>query len=261
MSDLEHIRVEWDGEIAVVTIDRQEKLNALNADVIRELAEVFENLGSDAGVRAIIVTGAGTRAFVAGADITELARMDSLEAVRLSREGQRVMDEIERCPKPVIAAVGGYALGGGCELALACHLRIASATARFGLPEVGLGIIPGYGGTVRLARAVGIGHATEMILTGDPIDAARAREIGLVSAVVEADALLVEAKKLARRVTKNGPLAVRMALESLRGGLDAAFPEALSMESALFGLLASTGDMREGMKAFLEKRRATFRGS
>jgi enoyl-CoA hydratase len=171
------------------------------------------------------------------------------------------MDEIERCPKPVIAAVGGYALGGGCELALACHLRIASATARFGLPEVGLGIIPGYGGTVRLARAVGIGHATEMILTGDPIDAARAREIGLVSAVVEADALLVEAKKLARRVTKNGPLAVRMALESLRGGLDAAFPEALSMESALFGLLASTGDMREGMKAFLEKRRATFRGS
>jgi len=261
MSNLEHIRMEWDGEIAVVTIDRQEKLNALNADVIRELAEVFESLASDGAVRAVILTGAGGRAFVAGADITELARMDSLEAVRVSREGQRVMERIERGPKPVVAAVGGYALGGGCELALACHLRIASTTARFGLPEVGLGIIPGYGGTVRLARAVGLSHATEMILTGDPIDAARAREIGLVSAVVEPDALLPEAKKLARRVTKNGPLAVRLAMESLHRGLDVAAADALDGESALFGLLASTADMKEGMEAFLAKRRATFRGT
>jgi enoyl-CoA hydratase len=211
-------------------------------------------------VRAVILTGAGGRAFVAGADIAELARMDSLEAVRVSRQGQRVMDEIERCPKPVIAAVGGYALGGGCELALACHMRVASTSARFGLPEVGLGIIPGYGGTMRLVRAVGLGRAMEMILTGEPIDAARAREIGLVSAVVDGEALLPEAKKLARRVTKNGPLAVRSALESVHGGFGVGPAEALQLESALFGLLASTADMREGLEAFLEKRKPSFRG-
>ena len=175
MSDLRHLRVEWDGELAVVTIDRQEKLNALNAEVMGELGDVFDSLGADGAVRSVILTGAGGRAFVAGADITELARMASLDAVRLSREGQRVFQRIERCPKPVIAAVGGYALGGGCELALACHLRIASTSARFGLPEVGLGIIPGYGGTVRLRRVIGLGHATDMILTGEPMDAARAR--------------------------------------------------------------------------------------
>jgi enoyl-CoA hydratase len=187
--------------------------------------------------------------------------MESLDAVRLSREGQRVFQKIERCSKPVIAAVGGYALGGGCELALACHMRIASTSARFGLPEVGLGIIPGYGGTVRLRRVVGLGHATEMILTGEPIDSARAREIGLVSAVVQPEALLPEAKKLARRVTKNAPLAVRMALESIYRSSDMGSDEALDLESALFGLLASTGDMKEGMEAFLQKRKPGFRGS
>jgi enoyl-CoA hydratase len=261
MSDLRYVRVEWDGELAVVTIDRQEKLNALNADVMGELGGVFESLGADGAVRAVVLTGAGGRAFVAGADIAELARMDPLDAARLSREGQRVFEKIERCPKPVIAAVGGYALGGGCELALACHLRIASGAARFGLPEVGLGIIPGYGGTVRLTRAVGLSHATEMILTGEPIDAARAREIGLVSAVVEGEVLLQEAKKLARRVTKNGPLAVRMALESIYRSVDLGSAEALDLESALFGLLASTEDMKEGMGAFLEKRKPGFRGT
>jgi enoyl-CoA hydratase len=261
MSDLRYVRVEWDGEIAVVTIDRQEKLNALNADVMGELGGVFESLGADGAVRAVILTGAGGRAFVAGADIAELARMEPLDAARLSREGQRVFEKIERCPKPVIAAVGGYALGGGCELALACHLRIASSSARFGLPEVGLGIIPGYGGTVRLARVVGLGHATEMILTGEPIDASRAREIGLVTAVVESDVLLQEAKTLARRVTKNGPLAVRLALESIYRGVDLGAAEALDLESALFGLLASTEDMKEGMGAFLEKRKPGFRGT
>jgi enoyl-CoA hydratase len=261
MSDLRYVRVEWDGELAVMTIDRQEKLNALNADVMGELDGVFESLGADGAVRAVILTGAGGRAFVAGADIAELARMDPLDAARLSREGQRVFERIERSSKPVIAAVGGYALGGGCELALACHLRIASTSARFGLPEVGLGIIPGYGGTVRLARAIGLGHATEMILTGEPIDAARAREIGLVSAVVDGDALLQEAKKLARRATKNGPLAIRMALESIYRSMDTSSAEALALESALFGLLASTADMKEGMGAFLEKRRPGFRGA
>ncbi len=261
MSDLKHVHVEWDAELAVVTIDRQEKLNALNADVMAELGEVFASLGADAAVRAVILTGAGGRAFVAGADIAELARLDSLAAMRLSREGQRVFGTIERCPKPVIAAVGGYALGGGCELALACHIRIASPSARFGLPEVGLGIIPGYGGTVRLARTVGLAHATEMILTGEPIDATRAREIGLVSAVVDGESLLPEAKKLARRVSKNGPLAVRLALESLHRGVDMSADEALDLESAHFGILASTEDMKEGMDAFLEKRKPGFRGT
>lgn len=260
MSDLRFIRVEWDGEIAVVTIDRQDKLNALNAEVIRELGEVFSGLAGDGAVRAVILAGAGERAFVAGADIGELARMDSVDAVRVSREGQRVFQDIERFPKPVIAAVGGFALGGGLELALACHLRVASTRARFGLPEVGLGIIPGYGGTVRLVRLVGLGRAIEMTLTGEPVDATRAREMGLVSAVVEADALLTEAKTLARRVTKNGPIAVRMALESIYRGLDTASAEAQAFESALFGILASTSDMKEGMSAFLEKRKPDFTG-
>lgn len=260
MSDLRYIRVEWDGEIAVVTIDRQDKLNALNADVIRELAEVFANLGADSAVRAIILTGAGERAFVAGADISELARMDAVAAVRVSRDGQRVFQDIERCPKPVVAAIGGFALGGGLELALACHLRIASTRARFGLPEVGLGIIPGYGGTVRLTRLVGLGRAIEITLTGEPIDATHALAYGLVSSVVEGDVLLAEAKTLARRVTKNGPLAVRMALESIYRGLDTTSGEGQEFESALFGLLASTDDMKEGMQAFLEKRKADFGG-
>ena len=261
MSDLRYIRVEWDGEIAVVCVDRQDKLNALNADVIRELGDVFTSLGADSAVRAVVLTGAGERAFVAGADIGELARMDPVAAVRVSRDGQRVFQDIERFPKPVVAAIGGYALGGGLELALACHLRIASTRARFGLPEVGLGIIPGYGGTVRLARVVGLGRAIEMTLTGDPVDAARALAYGLVSSVVEGDILMAEAKVLARRVTKNGPLAVRMALESIYRGLDIASVEAQEFESALFGLLASTGDMREGMQAFLEKRKPDFSGS
>jgi enoyl-CoA hydratase len=260
MSDLRFIRVEWDSDIAVVIIDRQDKHNALNADVIAELDQVFAALEGDDKVRGILLTGAGEKAFVAGADIGELAKMDSLSGVRVSRGGQDVFLRIERFPKPVLAAVGGYALGGGCELALACHLRIASANARFGLPEVGLGIIPGYGGTVRLARLVGLGRALELTLTGEMIDAERAHEIGLVSAVVPRAELLERSKELLRKVTKNGPLAVRMALESVYHALDTAMPDALDFESALFGLLASTDDMKEGMSAFLEKRQPEFRG-
>lgn len=260
MSDLTYVRVEWDGEIAVVTVDRQDKLNALNADVVRELGEVVVSLRDDDAVRGVIVTGAGNKAFVAGADIAELARMTPVSGVGVSREGQHVFREIERFPKPVVAAVGGYALGGGCELALACHLRVASADARFGLPEVGLGLIPGYGGTVRLARLIGLGRAIEVTLTGDMIDAQRAFDIGLVSGVVEPEVLLAGAKTLLKRVTKNGPVAVRMALESIYHGLDSATDEALDFESSLFGLLASTRDMKEGLEAFLEKRRPDFEG-
>ena len=260
MADLEYVRVEWDAELAIVTVDRPEKLNALNAEVVRELGEVFMSLADDDNVRGVILTGAGDKAFVAGADIGELATMDSVSGVRVSRDGQEVFRRIERFAKPVLAAVGGYALGGGCELAIACHLRIASERARFGLPEVGLGIIPGYGGTIRLARLIGLGRAIEMTLTGEMMDAGRALETGLVSAVVPPEDLLDEAKTLLRKITKNGPVAVRMALESIYRGLDTSTAEALDFESSLFGLLASTEDMKEGMGAFLEKRKPDFKG-
>jgi enoyl-CoA hydratase len=260
MSDLTHVKVEWDAELAVVTIDRAEKLNALNADVVRELGEVFANLREDSAVRGVVVTGAGDKAFVAGADIAELAKMTSVSALDVSRSGQRVFRSIERFPKPVVAAVGGYALGGGFELALACHLRVAATTGRFGLPEVGLGILPGYGGTARLARVVGLGRAVEIVLTGDMVDASRALEIGLVSKVVEREELIPEAKALLRRVTKNAPLSIRMALDSMYRGVDTPVEEAEAFEAALFALLASTRDMREGMEAFLEKRKPDFEG-
>lgn len=260
MTDLNHINVEWDADLAIVTIDRQDKLNALNADVVRELGEVFGSLRDDDEVRGVVLAGAGSKAFVAGADIGELAQMDSISGVRVSREGQEVFRAIELFPKPVLAAVGGYALGGGCELALACHMRIASERAQFGLPEVGLGIIPGYGGTIRLARLVGLGRAIEVTLTGDMVDAERAHAIGLVSAVVEPESLMDEATALIRKVTAKGPVAVRMALESIYRALDTSTPDALGFESAMFGLLASTEDMREGMQAFLEKRKPNFEG-
>ena len=252
--------MEWDADLAVVTIDRQEKLNALNAEVVRELAEVFESLRDDAHVLGVVLTGAGEKSFVAGADIGEFARMDPVSGVEKSRRGQEVLLGIERFPKPVLAAVGGFALGGGCELALACHLRVASEDARFGLPEVGIGVVPGYGGTVRLARLVGLGRAVEMILTGDMIGAERAHEIGLVSAVVPGAELLDGAKEFLRRITRNGPLAVRLALESIYRSLDASTGAALEHEAALFGVLASTADMKEGISAFLEKRKPRFTG-
>jgi enoyl-CoA hydratase len=260
MSDLKFVRVEWDQELAIVTVDRQEKMNALNAEVIEEIGRVFDDLRQDADVRGVILTGAGEKAFVAGADIGELATMNAMSGVEVSRQGQRVFRAIERFPRPVLAAVGGFALGGGCELALACHMRIASENARFGLPEVGLGIIPGYGGTIRLARLIGLGRAVEMTLTGEMVKAARAEQLGIVSAVVPRESLLEEAKALMRKVTKNGPLAIEKAMESIYHALDAATAEALDYESSLFGLMASTEDMKEGMTAFLEKRPAEFKG-
>ncbi len=260
MADLTYIRVEREGDLAIITIDRQDKLNALNAEVVAELGQAFDSVRDDDAVRGVILTGAGEKAFVAGADIAELATMDSITGVAVSRAGQVVFRSIERFPKPVLAAVGGYALGGGCELALACHMRLASDNARFGLPEVGLGIIPGYGGTIRLARLVGLGRAIELTLTGDMLNAERAEAIGVVVGVVPRAELMAKAKELMAKITKNGPVAVRLALESMYHALDAATPDALAYESNLFGLLASTSDMKEGMTAFLEKRKADFKG-
>jgi enoyl-CoA hydratase len=260
MSDSSYVHIERDGDLAIVTIDRQERLNALNAQVVSELGRAFDSLRDHEGVRGVLLTGAGEKAFVAGADVGELATLDAASGVSTSRRGQEVFSQIERFPKPVVAAVGGYALGGGCELAVSCHLRVASDKARFGLPEVTLGIIPGYGGTVRLARLIGLGRALELTLTGEPITAERAEAIGLVSAVYPQGELLEGGKGLLRRITRNAPLAVRMAIESVYGALDGTTEQALDHESSLFGLLASTSDMKEGLAAFLEKRKPIYRG-
>ena len=261
MSESQYVRSEVSGSTATVTIDRQSKLNALNPQVVAELDAAFGRLRDDRRVRAVILTGAGDKAFVAGADIGVLAEMGTLTGTEVSRAGQQVLRRIERFPRPVIAAVGGYALGGGCELALACHIRVASDRARFGLPEVGLGIIPGYGGTVRLARLVGLGRAVEMIVTGDMVDAEKAAETGLANMVVPHAELMDRARALAARIARNAPVAVEMALASAYGAVENTMDRALEFEASLFGLLASTDDMREGMAAFLEKRKANFEGS
>jgi enoyl-CoA hydratase len=260
MTDNEFVKVETADAIATVTVNRPDKLNALNAETIRQLGTAFESLREDQTVRGVILTGAGPKSFVAGADIGELAAMGPISGIRVSRDGQDVFRFIERMPKPVVAAVNGFALGGGLELALACHIRLASDNARFGLPEVKLGIIPGYGGTIRLPRLVGRGRALEMMLTGEMIDAAEAYRIGLVNRVVEADALGGAARELLGKMIANGPVAIALALEAVDRAASSTTEDALVLESNLFGLLAATEDMREGMQAFLEKRRAEFRG-
>lgn len=260
MADYRYVVVEQTEGLATVSVNRPDRLNALNADTVDEIGKVFRALESDESVRGVVLTGAGEKAFVAGADIAELSKMGPITGVAVSRQGQDVFRAIELMRKPVVAAINGFALGGGLELALACHLRIASENARFGLPEVKLGIIPGYGGTVRLPRLVGRGRALQMILTGEMIDAEEARRIGLVNDVVPLAALMDAARGLVTRITSNGPVAVAMALEAVDHGFHATTDDALRLESNLFGLLASTEDMREGMAAFLEKRRPEFRG-
>ena len=246
--------------IARVTINRPDKLNALNATVIAELADAVGHIESDDAVRGVILTGAGSKAFVAGADIGELATQGPMEAKARALAGQRAMRRLERCGKPVLAAVNGFALGGGCELAMACHLRVASESARFGQPEVKLGLGPGYGGTVRLPRLVGRGRALELLLSGAMIDAQEAYRIGLVNRVVPADRLLAETEALARTILEQAPLAVRLVLEAVDAGLDLTVDEALLLEANHFGLLSSTADMREGTAAFLAKRKPRFEG-
>ncbi len=256
----ENLLIERDGAVAIVTFNRPRVLNALNAQTLTELSAVMAELKGDAGVRAVVLTGAGEKSFVAGADINELAVLSPVEGKEHARHGQQIFDGIEHLGKPVIAAINGFALGGGCELAMACTIRIAADTARFGQPEINLGLIPGYGGSQRLPRLVGKGVALEILLTGDMVSAQRAYEIGLVNRVVPAAELMVEAKKLAQSLASKAPIAVRYILDAVHQGMDAPFAVGELLETSLFGTIASSADMREGTRAFLEKRKAEWQG-
>jgi enoyl-CoA hydratase len=246
--------------VAVITINRPSVLNALNRPTLIELGQAIDALGADDSVRAIVITGAGEKAFVAGADINELATQTPVSGRELARRGQALFSRIERLGKPVIAAINGFALGGGCELALACTFRFAADTAKIGLPEITLGIIPGYGGSQRLPRLVGTDRALELILTGRHIPADEAFRIGLVTRVFPAASLVAEAKKFAADLASRAPIALRYALKAVEAGIEIPFDEACELEATFFGLVASTSDMREGTRAFLEKRKPVFRG-
>jgi len=256
----ENVKIDLRDGILFLTIDRPNVLNALNAETVEEIYRVFAAARDDETVKAVIVTGGGEKAFVAGADINELAQKSPITGKETSERGQFIFSFIERFPKPVIAAINGFALGGGCELALACHIRIASEKAQIGLPEVTLGIIPGYGGTQRMARLLGRGKALELICTGDRIGAAEAERIGLVNKVVSADQLMGAAEEMARKIMSRGPLAIRAAIEAVMSGSEMPMQEGQFLEATLFGLLCASEDTKEGMKAFLEKRPAQFKG-
>ena len=256
----ETLLVERDGAVLLVTFNRPKVLNALNSQTVADLREAMHEAARDASVRAIVLTGAGDKSFVAGADINELVALSPTEAQAHGRAGQAVFDFIEQMGKPVIAAINGFALGGGCELAMACTIRIAADTARLGQPEINLGLIPGYAGSQRLPRLVGKGRALEYLLSGDMIPAARAYEIGLVNKVVPAADLLTTAKSLATSLASKAPLAVRYILQAVNHGLDMPLRDAQHLEATLFGLAASTDDMREGTRAFLDKRQAAWQG-
>lgn len=246
--------------VATVTVNRPDKLNALNDQVMAELGDAAERITTAPEIRGAIITGAGAKAFIAGADIGDLSRQGPFDGKARAMRGQGVLRRLETCGKPVIAAVNGYALGGGCELAMACHLRLASDTAKFGQPEVKLGIAPGYGGTQRLPRLVGKGIALHLILSGEMIDAQEAYRIGLVNKVVPAADLLAESEKVLRGILAMAPLAIRLCLEAVDQGLEMTLDEGLLLEANHFGLLAATHDMKEGTAAFLEKRPARFEG-
>ncbi len=245
--------------IAMLTVNRPDKLNALNDATIAELGLAIDEVRERDDIAGLIVTGAG-RAFVAGADISELVSQTPTIAKARARGGQDIFRRFETSPKPVIAAVNGFALGGGCELALACHIRIASVKAKFGQPEVKLGICPGYGGTQRLARLVGKGRAIQLLVTAEMVDAAEAYRLGIVNRVVEADQLMAAAMEMMKQILANGPLAVALCIEAVDRGLEMSLEEGLVLEANHFGLLAATEDMAEGMSAFLEKRAPAFRG-
>lgn len=244
--------------VAVVIVNRPKSLNALNEETLKELAECFANLSGDESLTGVVVTGAGEKAFVAGADISAMQGLDALAGRKFSLLGQRVMRCIETFAKPVIAAVNGFALGGGCELAMACDIRIASDKARFGQPEVTLGVLPGFGGTQRLPRIVGTGPAMELLLTGEIIDAHEACRIGLVNRVVTPEQLLPECRAILAKIATKGPICIDLCKQAVRNGIELDIESGCRQEADLFGLCFATADQKEGMRAFLEKRRAVF---
>lgn len=256
----DNLTVDIADQIAIVTVDRPKVLNALNSATETELQDVFLKLAVDPDVGGIAITGSGEKAFVAGADIKELSGLGASDGKEFAFQGQTTFTRIAQCPKPVVAAVNGYALGGGCELAIACHLRVASENARFGLPEVQLGLIPGHGGTQRLARIIGTGRAIEMVTTGRMVKADEAYAWGLVNAVTPPEALLDKARDLLSQTLDKAPLAVQYALEATLRGADLGLDDGLYLEATLFGMACGTEDMREGTAAFLEKRAPEFNG-
>ncbi|MBZ0151667.1 MAG: enoyl-CoA hydratase/isomerase family protein [Planctomycetes bacterium] len=256
---LQNVTLEQDGHLAVVTVNRPSKLNALDDTTIAELDCVFAQIDHDAAVGAVIVTGAGEKAFVAGADIGVLAKQGVLDGKANAQRGQALTLRIENLSKPVLAAINGFALGGGLELALACDVRFAATTAKLGLPETSLGIIPGYGGTQRLPRLVGTGAALQLILTGDPIPADEALRVGLVNGVFEPAELMNQCKAVARRMVSRGPTALALAKQAVRRGVHLSLADGLNLEADLFGIISSTAEMKEGMSAFLEKRKAGWK--
>jgi enoyl-CoA hydratase len=257
--DYENILVEKSAPVAVVTVNRPKVLNALNKKTVEEIECAFYELKNDASIKAVILTGAGEKAFIAGADINELATYGATAGAEFAHRGQCVLSMIENLGKPVIAAIGGYALGGGLEIAMACNMRVASAKAKVGQPEINLGIIPGFGGTQRLARLVGEGKAMELVLTGDPIGAEEALRIGLVNQVVAPEELMSAARALADKICSKGGVAVRYCMEAVHKGRQGTLAEGLNLEANLFGLCCATEDKAEGTKAFLEKRKPDFK--
>jgi enoyl-CoA hydratase len=256
----ENILLEKKDSIAYVTVHRPEKRNALNMATMEELRGAFHDIKNDSSIRVVIFTGAGEKAFIAGADIGELAKHDAVSGKEYTHKGQSVLNLIENLGKPVIACINGVALGGGCEIALACTMRLASNTAKLGQPEVKLGIIPGYGGTQRLPRLVGKGIAMQLVLTGEPITADEALRIGLVNEVTAPDELIPRAEVIAQKIIANAPLAVQYAMEAVNKGMEMTLQEGLYLEAVLFGVACATEDKKEGTTAFLEKRAAQFKG-
>jgi len=257
---MENVKLEKKNKIAYVTIDRPKVLNALNMATMQELHQVFVDLKDDREIRVVILTGGGEKAFVAGADINELAKNNPVEAKAYTHRGQAVLDLIENLGKPVIACINGFALGGGCEIAMACTMRLASENAKLGQPEVKLGIIPGYGGTQRLPRLVGTGRALQMVLTGEMISAQEAHRTGLVNEVVPGDRLIARAEEIAGKIIANAPLAIQYCLEAVNQGMNMTLEKGLFLEATLFGMCSATDDKKEGTTAFLEKRPANFQG-
>ena len=258
--DLQNILYEIRDRVAIVTVNRPKVLNALNDQTMEELRRVFLDIRHREDVQGVIFTGAGEKAFIAGADINELATQTPIEGKDRSRRGHHILEIIENLGKPVIAAVNGYALGGGCEIAMACHIRLASENAKLGQPEVKLGIVAGYGGTQRLVRLIGLGRALDLLLTGEPVSAQRAYEIGLVNGVFPASELMQQAENFVRKILTNGPVAIRLTLEAAIHGSQMSLAEGLNLEANLFAVSCTTEDMKEGTRAFVEKRPANFKG-